>query len=282
MFKLTNSYSSKLIKIRRAIIVFMKHYIVTQARNESVRLQNWIAYYKSQGLDGVLFFDDSSTDNTVELLNTYAFNYNFDIRVCPTDKIGEVYNTGNSNTYGGRSSVTDRIIRSFNYGVKTALGFNSEVCCYFVDVDEFVVSNSTTKITKIVENELVKRNTSRLYVHSFDTQDNFTKDTWYSLQDPSCFRWNYESRSKTVFKDRGKSIMLASKITLPIPQINNAPHDLGTPIKLYTEEDCRDFDTLRIHHLRIPTLVDGQTKIDFVKDETLKHKTIGLTLNELA
>lgn len=259
----------------------MKHYIITQARNESARLQNWVAYYKSQGLDGVIFFDDSSTDNTVELLNSYAFSYNFDIRVYSTDKIGDIYNTGNSNAYGGKSLV-DRIVRSFTSGVKEALSLNSEVCCYFIDVDEFIVSNSHTKISKIFEEEFFKRNTSRLYIHSFDTQDNFVKNTWYTLQEPACFRWDYTSRNRTVFKDRGKSVMLASKIILPIPQINNAVHDLGIPIKLYTEEDYRDFDTLRIHHLRIPTLVDAQAKIDFVRDETLKYKTTGLTLNELA
>jgi hypothetical protein len=126
----------------------MKNCIITQAKDQSNRLKDWILYHKEEGFDTIIYFDDYSEDNSVEFIKNISNEYDINIIVNYSDNIGNRKNQqemANSNSYGGDISIHNRLIRSYNSGLKIARELDSESICAIIDVDEFLVSNSDKK-----------------------------------------------------------------------------------------------------------------------------------------
>lgn len=249
----------------------MNHILITQSRNESYRLKNWIAYHASQGITDIIFYDDHSTDTTELIIKKLCDLYHINLFYQKTDNLGDFFNTTNSNAYGHSSSLNKRIIRSLSSGIKKAKSLYKTSVCYCIDVDEYIVSNIDDKISKIIENLFTKLNIERIYCHSFECLHNPDNSEYVTKQDISSYRWDFNSRSNSIFKGRGKSIILSNFINNDIPQIPNAVHDLGCYIK--RSEDYRNFENLRIHHFRNPPLFDPNYDISFIQDYTLINKS---------
>jgi hypothetical protein len=252
----------------------MKHVIITQARNESIRLENWIAYYASQGIDSIIFFDDYSTDSTDTNLHNLCHKYKITLDYNKTDGSGHIFDTGNSELYGGDQSCNHRIIRSLSHGIMSAKQTYGSCVCYCIDVDEYVVSNSKDSISKVTESIFQKLDIERIYCHSFDIAVGYDLNEWITKQIGSCYRWSYDSRQKSIFKHRGKSIFISDFIDSSLSLANNVVHDLGN--KVSDKEDYREYDNLRIHHFRKPPLVDPRHTISFEEDTTLYQKSSSL------
>lgn len=254
----------------------MKHILITQARNESIRLKNWVAYHASQGIDALVFFDDYSTDDTKSNLVQICQQYNVDLHYNITDGFGDIFETGNSESYGHSQSCNHRIIRSLSYGLYHAQQTYTNAICYCLDVDEYMVSNSDNTIADIVEKLFADKGVYRIYCHSFDVFPSYSLTEWITNQPQSCYRWSFESRNKSIFRSRGKSITLPQHTPLPLPLASNVVHDLG--LVVHHLENYKQFDMLRIHHFRNPPLVDNNYNIEFCEDYTLINKTQGLGL----
>lgn len=133
----------------------IEHCIVFQSKNQEKRLLPWILYHKYQGFDKFIYFDDFSEDNSIEVAKDISKKYDIDLQVFETDNQGDKCNyeqTQNSNSYGGNSSINFRIVRSYNSGIKLIKKWklNPKTFIAFLDVDEFIVSNSDEKIKNIL------------------------------------------------------------------------------------------------------------------------------------
>jgi hypothetical protein len=143
--------------------------------------------------------------------------------------------------------------------------------CYCIDVDEYVVSNSKDSVAQVTENIFQEFGIQRIYCHSFDIYAGYDLNEWITKQIGSCYRWNYDSRQKSIFKHRGKSIFISDFIDRSLSLANNIVHDLGHRVS--NIEDYTEYDNLRIHHFRQPPLVDPGHEISFEEDTTLYQKS---------
>jgi hypothetical protein len=249
--------------------------IITQSKDQSNRLKDWILYHKEEGFDTIIYFDDYSEDNSVEVMKSISNEYGIDIIVNYSDSIGNKKSRQemtNSDSYGGDTSVHNRLIRSYNSGLKISRELNSESICAIIDVDEFLVSNSGKKITDVIRDTMNDRNVKHLYINSFDISDDFDINSdWYSTNENTKFRWDYKDRKNTIYGGRGKSVCVASEI-IEIPQLPNYIHTLTSLHPQYFEKvNVEDYDLLRMHHYRKPCM---DKSIKFVEDRTLLDKMI--------
>lgn len=249
----------------------MKHFLITQARNESHRLRNWIAYHASQGISGVIFFDDHSTDNTQSNIKYICNDLGIILHYGLTDGYGDMFETGNSESYGFSTSCNYRIIRSLSHGIMLCKNMYDNCICYCLDIDEYLVSSNDEPVTTTVESIMRQNNIQRIYCHSFDVDNRYTINEFVTKQPESCYRWDFKSRQQSVFKHRGKSICSSNFPLLPLPLQGNVVHDLGHTVT--DTESFLDFETLRLHHFRQPPLLDSSHKIEFCYDATLLKKS---------
>lgn len=172
----------------------MKNVIITQLKDQSDRIKDWILYHHEQGFDTFIMYDDSSEDDTVEKMNSIKDSYNINIIINKTDGLGNVYsseNCKNSESYHGDVTLSDRIRRSFTSGNNIVKSINPNAVSVFIDVDEFLVSDSNEKISSIIENELITRNIDQLVINSFDILDNgYDLGDWYTTNLNTSKRWD--------------------------------------------------------------------------------------------
>ena len=248
--------------------------IITQAKDQSTRLKDWILYHYEEGFDTFIYFDDYSEDNSIDVINNISKKYNINIIVNYSDGIGNKkssYDMKNSNTYGGDQSIHNRLIRSYNSGLKIARSIDPTSICAIIDVDEFLVSNQLKSIDTI-KTLMSDRNTNHLYINSFDIDDNFDPNQdWYSTNDNTKFRWDYEYRNNTVYMTRGKSVCIANAID-EIPQGPNYIHVLRDfDDQYFNKMNVSNYDFLRMHHYRKPCM---DRNFKFVEDRTILDKMI--------
>lgn len=253
----------------------MKNCIITQAKDQSARIKDWILYHYEEGFDTFIYFDDYSTDNSIEILEKIKIDYGINIIINFSDAIGNTIQTSqmsNSNSYAGDSTVNYRIIRSYNRGLEIAKSSNINSICAFIDIDEFITSdslNSIEMITKLLE----EKNTKHLYLASFDVQDDWLVQDWYTTDKNTRLRWDFDSRQSSPYRYRGKSVCLASAIE-EIKQEPNYVHCLVHCNEEYANQiSVTDHTSLRIHHYRKPILSNS---IEFVEDFTIINKMLSI------
>lgn len=253
----------------------MKNCIITQAKDQSTRFKDWILYHKEEGFDTIIYFDDYSEDNSVEIIKDISDKYDVNIIINYSDNIGNKktkQEMSNSNSYGGDTSINNRLIRSYNSGLEIVKSINPDAVCAIIDVDEFLVSNSDKKVTEVISNLMSINNTKHLYINSFDISDEFnTMDNWYSTNENTKYRWDYEYRQNTIYNTRGKSVCIASEI-VDIPQGPNYIHVLKDfDSQYFNKMNVSDYDLLRMHHYRKPCM---DRSFKFIEDRTILDKMI--------
>ena len=176
-----------------------------------------------------------------------------------------------SNSYGGDTSIHNRLIRSYNAGLNIVRGQNPNAICAIIDVDEFLVSNSGTSLDAI-KTLMTAREMNHLYINSFDIDDNFdANQEWYTTQDSTKFRWDYEYRANTMYRTRGKSVCIASDV-IEIPQGPNYIHVLrDISDDYFIKFNVSDYNYLRMHHYRKPCM---DKSFKFAEDRVLLDKMI--------
>lgn len=253
----------------------MKNCIITQAKDQSNRLKDWVLYHKEEGFDTIIYFDDYSEDNSVEVINDISKKYDINVIVNYSDNIGNKKTKeemNNSNSYGGDISIHNRLIRSYNSGLQIARSINPNAVCGIIDVDEFLVTNTEKKVVDVIGDLMCDMNLNHIFINSFDISDDFDpNEYWYSTSENTKFRWDYEYRSETMYKNRGKSICIASDV-IEIPQGPNYIHVLKKYGPGYFDRmDVQDYDLLRIHHYRKPCM---DRSFKFIEDRTILDKMI--------
>jgi len=242
--------------------------MICQFKNGSERLTDWILYHYTEGFDSFVLFDDYSTDNSVQVLNDLKNNLKINIHVFKTDGQGPVYDhlDQNSNTYLPDGQFHNRIIRSYMAANNFVKSINPECICAFLDIDEFLVTNNDTNLKNVIGN--IQKDL--FYINSFDVSDQFELKKWYSCDKATAQRWDYQSRSESIYRWRVKSIA-KSKVINEIPlNVGNMIHTLKLiDTEEFYQNSISDYNFLRIHHFRKPI---NDAPIVLIHDDTLLNK----------
>jgi hypothetical protein len=253
----------------------MKNVIITQLKDQSDRIKDWILYHHEQGFDTFIMYDDSSEDDTVEKMKLIRDSYNINIIINKSDGFGNVYsfeNCKNSESYHGDVTLSDRIRRSFTSGNNIVKSINPDAISVFVDVDEFLVSNLDEKISTTIENELKNRNIDQLVINSFDVlDDGYELGDWYTTNKRTSKRWD-SLKFKEYGLNRYKSLVISAKMDEAVHVHYLRLIEGRTEATLQELIDSKyriDDYKLRIHHFRKPNL---QFNIEYTDDFTLINK----------
>jgi len=167
--------------------------VITQIRNESKRLKEWVEFHSSfHKIDHFLFYLDNPEDNSEEMLNelkkTYSIDYKF------TNPIGE-YN-GNNCTI-----ATERQKESFKDGFIFLRDKFDWVAIF--DVDEWIVPNNIDDYDLKKTLSEVSENILYLPMYNFIPPFDYDK----SITEQNFYRWSCQERIDNEHLSCGKSII---------------------------------------------------------------------------
>lgn len=171
----------------------MKLAIITQIRNESKRLREWIDYhYTFYNVDYFLFYLDNPTDDSELILKDLKNKYNIDYKF--TEVIGH-YQDNNC------ILAISRQTRSFTEGYNM-LKHDYDWIAIF-DVDEWIVPNDVEDFDIKKTLSQVKENIYYLPMYNFVPPFDYDK----SIINQNFNRWSEQERYDTNHGDCGKSII---------------------------------------------------------------------------
>lgn len=242
--------------------------ICTQFRNESNKICDWFEYYINEGFNAFILFDDHSDDNIDEKIQYFLKKYdNIKLYYHITDIKDNVKLYNNSletNIYQNDSSLHHRISQSFlsGFDIFKSISIPNELnyCC-FVDIDEIIISNYNEKITKIIENNFVKRKVEHLYIQSYDVNTiKIENDLDIFRNEQTQYRWSQKNREEFLngkYSYRGKSIVTNNHNFICSPQnywsIIHCGGCIGNDFRsAVSVEKVPPEEELRINHYRIP------------------------------
>lgn len=239
----------------------MKFVIITQVANQENRIYDWIKYHKFLGFDTFIIFDDYSKDNTkFEIEKAINDFKTINIIVQKTNKQGNFYDIEsckNSNSYGGDMTLQNRLNTSYTRGNDIVKSVNPDAICTFLDVDEFIYSNSES--LQILEKTFEETNCHQIKLFNFDVLDNYILEKNFLFKN-NFVRWDFiDTFNHPIWKGRTKAIF-KSKFLEVCTFVHHPVHGptVGNDIPPLS------FDDLRMLHFRKPNLEADSIK--FVTD----------------
>jgi hypothetical protein len=171
----------------------MKLAAVTQIRNESKRLREWIEFHSSiHKFDHFLFFLDQEEDDSFEVLSELKRQYSIDIR--HTRAIGN-YSGNNCQIAVHRQKAS--FAEGYNH-----LKHDFDWIVIF-DVDEFIVPTNLDNFD--LKEELEKCENNIYYLPTFNFKPPF--DYNKSIIHQNFLRWSVEEKIRSGHQTTGKSII---------------------------------------------------------------------------
>jgi hypothetical protein len=178
----------------------MRLALITQIRNESERLKEWILYHsKVIGFDHFLIYLDNSSDDSEEVLKSLQSKFSIEIR--HTDKMGE-YPEGNFFHWDDPKGVNlcNRQVNSFTEGFRL-LKYDYD-WIGILDVDEWIVPVDLDNFN--FKEELSSFNTNSLYLQSYSFKPPF--DVNKSITEQNMFRWSLDEKMNSTHHSTGKTV----------------------------------------------------------------------------
>jgi hypothetical protein len=253
----------------------MNNVIITQLKNQSGRMLDWILYHWTEGFDTFIIYDDHSEDSTLNEIEQIKNKYGINIFVFKTENIGRVYNIDeckNSESYLGDHNLSLRIFKSYLKSNNFVKEQNPDAICAVIDVDEFLVTNENRKVSETIREIILEMNVEQLVINSFDILDKYEIKDWYTSDNQTSLRWDFNSVIKDgTYRNRYKSIIISKYFdNCESPHILRWPNDpIVNGKNLIDSFRIFDFDKLRIHHFRKPNL---NSNIEFSEDNILINK----------
>ena len=179
------------------------NFIVTQVKNEKQRIEEWVEYHLKNDFDYILFYVDHPTDETDILVDKISKKYK-NVFWFYTDH-GKTMNYKTANDYSGNIFINDGIKQSYKKGleyIKNNFQITRHDWVAFIDVDEFVVKTGKQDLKVFLKK--INEDIDRLYIPSYDMKCPI--DLNISVVEQSLYRWSDDTRNKSVFVSRGKSI----------------------------------------------------------------------------
>lgn len=238
----------------------MNFVIITQIRNQGLRIYDWIEYHKIMGFDTFIIFDDFSDDDTIDELHRAKVSFsNLKIYDFGTDGFGNKYDSVNSEIYGYDKTLHDRLNRSYTKANDFVKKINPDAVCAIIDVDEFLASDGN--LIENIKNAFKKNECQQISVQNFDINHDYILEKGF-LTKNNFKSWDRELTSKhPIWGNRCKSIFISKFL-----EVCNYVH---VPIPNCKTYYCREYDKLRMYHFRIPNLIQGD-QINFVVDDYFK------------
>jgi len=213
--------------------------IITQIKNENLRIKEWIEHHSWLGVSEFIIFDDYSTDNTLNILNKLKKNINIQIHF--TDNV--IFN------------YTQRQVNSINIGLNITKQYKQEIPLLIFDVDEFLVTDLNKNIMNILEQNFLNTKYQNYYLSSYDVQPIFDLNM-PNITLQTTKRWSeYDRKTKQngYWKERGKSITTNKRCSI-IKNIH-ALHDFDESTGIghaYNLSLLAKEQDMRLHHFRLP------------------------------
>jgi hypothetical protein len=178
--------------------------VVTQVRNESKRVLEWINFHKKVGFERFVIFDDDSSDNLRQILEGVA-----GVTIERAVEFGRKFETDNQNNYAGSVELQVRIRDSLKRGMQILKSENFDwAAC--IDVDEFIVPTQDGSVVDYLSQ--ADESVLKVYIASFDMRCPI--DLNRSVIEQSVDRWSEKTRVEGSvngtpgwFCSRGKSIV---------------------------------------------------------------------------
>jgi hypothetical protein len=217
--------------------------IITQFKNEELRLKDWIEHHYWLGFNQFLLFNDNSTDNSVKIIKSLQAN-NINILLYSCNNI---------------SGYIERQLDSVNRGLQISASYEKEIPILITDVDEYLVSgkgkNYNKNIIDIVSKNFLSTHYDNYYILSYDIQPSYSLNTPHiMLQETN--RWSENDRKTKqngYWKERGKS--LTTNKRCPIIKNIHGLHDFNTNTgvgHVYNKSLLANEWDMRLHHFRLP------------------------------
>jgi FkbM family methyltransferase len=194
----------------------MKIAIITQIRNESKRLKEWIKFHHFfYDVDHFLFYLDNPEDDSEHVLNELKKDYSIDYKF--TNPIGE---------YNGNYCMvaTERQRISFKDGFESLRNEFDWIGIF--DVDEWIVPNNIENFNFKSVLSGVKENILYLPMYNFQPPFDYSK----SICEQNFYRWSCQERKDSEHLTCGKSI-IRGKIFL----------DKNFAVDIHLGPDCYEY-----------------------------------------
>lgn len=232
--------------------------IVTQLRNESQRIIEWILYHANEiGIRKFIIFDDHSDDETLKYLDLLKDEFN--IEVFKTIKASYYSDSKNPEIYGN-IDLHKRILNSMNEGLNLLKKNNIGEWVFFIEVDEFIKPDFAINdyLSTIPEN------INRIWIPSYDFSDDFIINN--KILSQSVYRWSDNTRNAT-FKGRCKSALRITEQTQNIVCIHNLDFSdcvrtSGTDNNNDNKMARQDTKGIKLFHYRKPSLFSNFDEYD--------------------
>ena len=188
------------------------NFIVTQLKNENLRIKEWIDFHLKNGFDKVIIYLDHPTDNSETVLkeicqsNSNVIYFSTILGIPMQTPYGTIYTSttsyNSSNDYLGNLSIAYSLAYSYKRGlnyIKENYKITQHDWVAFIDVDEFIVKTGDCDLKDfLIDIDEI----DRLYITSYDMKCPI--DLEKSVIEQSLYRWSDETRNNSVFKARGK------------------------------------------------------------------------------
>lgn len=216
--------------------------IVTQFQNAEDRLEEWLYHHAWMGFTKFYLYDDNSNDKSVEIINNIN---NLDIVLKPSIQNSPDFNI--------------RIVDSSNDALFTLKKLTKEIPIAFIDIDEYIVAETSVK--EIIANELLFNKYDILYLPSYDVKPTYSLKNG-NITSNTVYRWSEydkETQLNGLYKNRGKSITTNHRC----PEIKNIHvlHDEENGVGL-VKGVSKITKNIRIHHFRLPPQFDIFNQFD--------------------
>lgn len=255
----------------------MNNVIITQLKNQSCRVYEWLKYHYKEGFDTFIIFDDWSEDDSMFEIEIFQKDFpTSKVLVFKTNVSGRRYTIEecqNSETYGNDFVFHNRLHESYTKGIEIVKDNNPSAICAIIDVDEFLVTETESRLVDVIENLFSDETIEQISVVNFDVKDDYDFEKKFIIKNLDNFKFWSENDvdNHPIWKGRVKCIVRSGKVDR-VTFVHNILH--GRELRHDSEMKIRvirDYKKLKMIHFRKPNLPKSET-INFEKNEFIRLK----------
>jgi hypothetical protein len=255
----------------------MNNVIITQLKNQGNRVYEWLKYHYKEGFDTFIIFNDISEDDSMSEIENFKVDFpSSNVSVLDTNGYGRKYSVEecqNSEIYGNDSIFHNRLNESYTKGIEIVKNINPNAICAIIDVDEFLVTETESRLVEVIENLFSDETIEQISVVNFDVKDDYDVEKKFIINNLDNFKFWSENDvdNHPIWKGRVKCIVRSGKVDR-VTFVHNILH--GRELRHDSEikiRVIRDYKKLKMIHFRKPNLPKSET-INFEKNEFIRLK----------
>jgi hypothetical protein len=132
----------------------MKIILTNQFKNESLRIVEWLEYYRDRGIKDFILINDNSTDDSIQKINSVP---NISVTIINSD-LPEVnfFSSNQTEKYRDNEELQKSIVHNFNRVFNLVKSYaDNNLILGFIDVDEFIFSSKDNEnISDLIIDEI--------------------------------------------------------------------------------------------------------------------------------